>query len=70
MRENPMRAIAVAILTISQLTLVPFVNKLSTNSSIRPAVAVIQPEQNRNVTVIYKRDGVGTVVDRPPGLSG
>ena len=65
-----MRAIAVAILTISQLTLVPFVNQLSTNSSTRPAVAVNQPEQNRNITVIYKRDGVGTVVDRPPGLSG
>jgi hypothetical protein len=70
MRENPMRAIAVAVLTISQLTLVPFVNQLSLNTSIGPAVAVNQPVQNRNITVIYKRDGIGTVVDRPPGLSG
>ena len=58
-----MRAIAVAILTISQLTLVPFVNQLSTNTSVNPAVAVDQSEQNRNVTVIYKRDGVGLLMD-------
>ena len=65
-----MRAMAVAILTISQLTLVPFVNQLSMNTSISPAVAVNQPAQNRNVTVIYRRDGVGTAVDRLPGFSG
>ena len=58
-----MRAIAVAILTISQLTLVPFVNQLSTNTPVNPAVAVDQSEQNRNVTVIYKRDGVGLLMD-------
>ena len=65
-----MRAIAVAILTISQLTLVPFVNQLSMNTPISPAASVTQPAQNRNVTVIYRRDGVGTAVDRPPGYSG
>ncbi len=65
-----MRAIAVAILTISQLTLVPFVNQLSMSTSIRPAVEVTQPVQNRNVTVIYRRDGIGTVVDQPLGHSG
>ena len=59
-----MRAIAVAILTISQLTLVPFVNQLSTNTSVNPAVAVDQSEQNQNVTVIYKRDDVGLLMDR------
>ncbi len=65
-----MRAIAVAILTISQLTLVPFVTQLSLNTSISPAAAVNRSVQNRNVTVIYKRDGVETVIDRPPGLLG
>ena len=59
-----MRTIAVAILTISQLTLVPFVNQLSTNTSVNPAVAVDQSEQNQNVTVIYKRDDVGLLMDR------
>lgn len=65
-----MRAIAVAILTVSQLTLVPFVTQLSMNTSIGPARAVNQSVQNRNITVIYKRDGVGTVIDRPPGFLG
>jgi hypothetical protein len=58
-----MRPIAVAILTISQLTLVPFVNQLSTNASVNSAVAVDQSQQNQNVTVIYKRDGAGLVID-------
>jgi hypothetical protein len=65
-----MRAIAVAILTISQLTLVPFVTQLSLNTPIRPAAAVNQSVQNWNFTVIYKRDGVGTVIDRPPEILG
>ena len=58
-----MRIMAVTILTISQLTLVPFVNLLSTNTSVNSAVAVDQSEQNQNVTVIYKRDGNGIVID-------
>lgn len=65
-----MRAIAVAILTVSQLTMVPFVTQLSLNTSIRPAAAVNQSVQNRNFTVIYKRDGVGIVIDRPPEILG
>jgi len=60
-----MRIMAVAILTISQLTLVPFVNQLSTNTLVNSAVAVAvnQSEQNQNVTVIYKRDRAGFVID-------
>ncbi len=56
-----MRATAIIILAISQLTLVPFVNALSQNTSTRPVVSVNQTVQNSNTTVIRWTAPVSTL---------
>ena len=56
-----MRATAIIILAISQLTLVPFVNALSQNTSTRPVVSVNQAVQNSNTTVIRWTAPVSTL---------
>ena len=58
-----MRAAAVAILAISQLTLVPFVSGLSKNATMGHVAVVERSALDPNVTVIYRREGLGIVVE-------